>query len=84
MLFRRALLRDLANLAGVVFATLFTIMVTTSLIRLLGRVTKAGRTVSVVDGQAVQPHPRDPARIQVVATMTATVMTVTGREDVRG
>ncbi|MEY3665623.1 MAG: Lipopolysaccharide export system permease protein lptF [Pseudomonadota bacterium] len=37
MLFRRALLRDLANLAGVVFATLFTIMFTTSLIRWLGR-----------------------------------------------
>ena len=36
MLFEKALRRDLANLAGVVFATLFTIMVTTSLIRLLG------------------------------------------------
>lgn len=37
MLFRRALLRDLSNLAGVVFATLFTVMFTTSLIRWLGR-----------------------------------------------
>ncbi|HMN82817.1 MAG TPA: LPS export ABC transporter permease LptF [Burkholderiaceae bacterium] len=37
MLFKKALRRDLANLAGVIFATLFTIMVTTSLIRLLGR-----------------------------------------------
>jgi lipopolysaccharide export system permease protein len=37
MLFTRALRRDLVNLAGAVFATLFTIMVTTTLIRLLGR-----------------------------------------------
>jgi lipopolysaccharide export system permease protein len=37
MLFQKALRRDLINLAGVVFATLFTIMVTTTLIRLLGR-----------------------------------------------
>ena len=37
MLFKKSLRRELANLAGVVFATLFTIMVTTTLIRLLGR-----------------------------------------------
>lgn len=37
MLFTRALRRDLINLAGAVFAALFTIMVTTTLIRLLGR-----------------------------------------------
>ncbi|MBN9425521.1 MAG: LPS export ABC transporter permease LptF [Burkholderiales bacterium] len=37
MLFKKALRRDLINLAGVVFATLFVIMLTTSLIRLLGR-----------------------------------------------
>jgi lipopolysaccharide export system permease protein len=37
MLFKRALRRDLVNLAGAVFATLFTVMVTTTLIRLLGR-----------------------------------------------
>lgn len=37
MLFEKALRRDLFNTAGVVFATLFTIMVTTTLIRLLGR-----------------------------------------------
>ncbi len=37
MLFVKSLRRDLANLAGIVFATLFTIMVTTTLIRLLGR-----------------------------------------------
>lgn len=37
MIFEKAIRRDLANLAGVVFATLFTIMVTTTLIRMLGR-----------------------------------------------
>ena len=37
MLFKTALRRDLSNLAGIVFATLFTVMVTTSLIRWLGR-----------------------------------------------
>lgn len=37
MLFKRSLRRDLTNLAGVIFATLFTIMVTTTLIRLLGQ-----------------------------------------------
>lgn len=37
MLFKTALRRDLSNLAGTVFATLFTVMVTTSLIRWLGR-----------------------------------------------
>ena len=39
MIFRKSLRRDLANLAGVVFASLFTIMVTTSLIRVLRRAT---------------------------------------------
>lgn len=37
MLFEKALRRDLRNIAGVVFATLFVVMVTTSLIRFLGR-----------------------------------------------
>jgi lipopolysaccharide export system permease protein len=37
MLFKQALRRDLTNLSGVVFSTLFTIMVTTTLIRVLGR-----------------------------------------------
>lgn len=37
MIFVKSLRRDLGNLAGIVFATLFTIMVTTTLIRLLGR-----------------------------------------------
>jgi uncharacterized protein (TIGR00369 family) len=47
-----------------------------------GRVTKAGRTISVVDGQAYQFAP-DGGERKLVATMTATVMTVTGRDDVR-
>jgi len=37
MLFKRALRRELTSLSGVVFATLFTILVTTTLIRWLGR-----------------------------------------------
>ena len=37
MIFAKALRRDLASNAGVVFAALFTIMVTTTLIRMLGR-----------------------------------------------
>ena len=37
MIFTKALRRDLANLAGVVFATLFTMLLTTTLIRMLGR-----------------------------------------------
>jgi acyl-coenzyme A thioesterase PaaI-like protein len=47
-----------------------------------GRVTKAGRTISVVDGHAYQFAPGGGER-KLVATMTATVMTVTGRDDVR-
>jgi uncharacterized protein (TIGR00369 family) len=43
-----------------------------------GRVTKAGRTISVVDGQAWQRVSAD-ADETPVATMTATVMTVLGR-----
>lgn len=53
------------------------------LLRVEGRVTKAGRTISVADGQAWQPHPSRPGEDQLVATITATLMTVTGREDVR-
>jgi len=52
------------------------------LLRFEGRVTKAGRTISVVDGQAFQ-HEAAGAERKLVATMTATVMTVTGRDDVR-
>lgn len=53
------------------------------LLRVEGRVTKAGRTISVADGQAWQPHPTRPGENQLVATITATLMTVTGRDDVR-
>ena len=52
------------------------------LLRLEGQVTKAGRTISVVDGQAFEFEAADAGR-KLVATMTATVMTVTGRDDVR-
>lgn len=37
MLFHKALKRELRGIAGIVFATLFTIMLTTSLVRFLGR-----------------------------------------------
>ena len=47
-----------------------------------GVVKKAGRTISVVDGQAFQFEP-DSSERKLVATMTATIMTVTGRDDVR-
>lgn len=43
-----------------------------------GRVQKAGRTISVVDGRALQRSAPD-AEPQLIATMTATVMTVLGR-----
>jgi uncharacterized protein (TIGR00369 family) len=49
--------------------------------RLEGQVVKPGRTISVVDGRALQLG--DDGREQLVATMTATVMTVLGREGVR-
>jgi uncharacterized protein (TIGR00369 family) len=52
------------------------------LLRCEAQVTKAGRTISVVDGRAFQCGPDDGVR-KLVATMTATVMTVTGRDDVR-
>jgi uncharacterized protein (TIGR00369 family) len=42
-------------------------------------VTKAGRTISVVEGRALE---RGPSGERVVATMTATIMTVMGREGV--
>jgi uncharacterized protein (TIGR00369 family) len=45
------------------------------------RVTKPGRTISVVDGRALQCAAG--GEEQLVATMTATVMTVAGREGVR-
>ena len=52
------------------------------LLRFEGQVTKAGRTISVVDGQAFQFDPAGGSP-RLVATMTATIMTVTGRDDVR-
>jgi len=48
--------------------------------RFVGDVTKAGRTISVVDGRAWQ---HDGTKESLVATMTATVMTVLGRSDLR-
>ncbi|HRI17479.1 MAG TPA: PaaI family thioesterase, partial [Burkholderiaceae bacterium] len=52
------------------------------LLRFEGRVVKAGRTISVVDGRALQSA-GDAAEESLVATMTATVMTVVGREGLR-
>jgi len=52
------------------------------LLRFEAQVTKAGRTISVVDGQAFQFEAGGAGR-KLVATMTATIMTVTGRDDVR-
>jgi uncharacterized protein (TIGR00369 family) len=51
--------------------------------RMEGEVTKAGRTISVVDGRAFQCEADGSGR-KLIATMTATVMTVTGRDSVRG
>jgi uncharacterized protein (TIGR00369 family) len=50
--------------------------------RFEGRVTKAGRTISVVDGRALQHEPGSD-RQALVATMTATVMAVRGRDGIR-
>jgi uncharacterized protein (TIGR00369 family) len=49
--------------------------------RFEGQVTKAGRTISVVDGRAWQRAPDD-AEESLIATMTATVMTVQGRPNI--
>ena len=46
--------------------------------RFEGQVTKAGRTISVVDGRAWQHAPGSDEHT-LIATMTATVMTVLGR-----
>ena len=48
---------------------------------LVGQVTKAGRTISVVDGQAFEQDEQGARKL--IATMTATMMTVVGRDDVR-
>jgi len=52
------------------------------LLRFEGVVTKGGRTISVVDGKAYQFEPGSDEK-KLIATMTATVMTVVGRDDVR-
>ena len=49
--------------------------------QLVGQVTKAGRTISVVDGQAFEQDEQGARKL--IATMTATMMTVVGRDDVR-
>jgi acyl-coenzyme A thioesterase PaaI-like protein len=51
-------------------------------LRFEARVVKSGRTISVVDAEAFQFDQDRNAR-KLVATMTATVMTVLGRDDVR-
>jgi uncharacterized protein (TIGR00369 family) len=52
------------------------------LFRVEGQVIKPGRTISVVEGRAFQ-HGPDGANDKLVATMTATVMTVLGRDGLR-
>ena len=52
------------------------------LLRFEGLVAKGGRTISVVDGKAWQHEPGSD-EMKLIATMTATVMTVVGRGDVR-
>jgi uncharacterized protein (TIGR00369 family) len=52
------------------------------LLQFEGLVTKGGRTISVVDGRAWQSEPGSDEK-KLIATMTATVMTVVGRDDVR-
>jgi acyl-coenzyme A thioesterase PaaI-like protein len=49
--------------------------------QLVGQVTKAGRTISVVDGQAFEFD--DSGARKLIATMSATTMTVVGRDGVR-
>jgi len=50
--------------------------------RFEGQVIKPGRTISVVEGRAFE-HADDGTGEKLVATMTATVMTVQGREALR-
>ena len=51
-------------------------------LRFEAEVTKAGRTISVADARAYQDG--DGGERKLVASMTATLMTVMGRPDVRG
>jgi uncharacterized protein (TIGR00369 family) len=54
-----------------------------------GQITKAGRSISVADGKAYEAGPpatlshEAPEPRKLIATMTATLMSVTGRGDVR-
>jgi len=50
--------------------------------RFEGVVVKPGRTISVVDGRATQ-HEEDGGGEKLIATMTATVMTVRGRDTLK-
>ncbi len=50
--------------------------------RFEGRVAKAGRTISVVEGRALQFGVEGSGEV-LVATMTATTMTVVGRDGMR-
>lgn len=49
--------------------------------RMVGRVLKPGRTITVTEGQAFAV---DQGRETLVATMNATLMAITGRADVQG
>jgi uncharacterized protein (TIGR00369 family) len=51
-------------------------------LRFEGRVAKAGRTISVAEGRALQFDVDGGAQV-LVATMTATMMTVVGRDGLR-
>lgn len=48
--------------------------------RMVGQVIKPGRTVTVTEGRA---YAIDDGREKLIATMGATLMTITGREDVK-
>lgn len=49
--------------------------------RFVGRVRKAGRTITLAEGEALALD--SSGRERLIATMTATEMTIMGREDVR-
>ena len=48
--------------------------------RMVGRVRKAGRTLTLAEAEATAVHD---GRERLVATMTATMMTIVGRDEVR-
>jgi uncharacterized protein (TIGR00369 family) len=51
------------------------------LFRMIGRVRKAGRTISLAEGEA---YAIKSGREKLIATMTATTMTIAGRDNVIG